>query len=485
MSATVADQWTPWRISGLAALGSLVLLLLLFRPEAMAAVSVWQQSTAFGHCFLVLPIATWLAWERRYVLAGQYPQPQPLLALLVLPCTTVWLLAEQVGVMEGRQLAILGIVWALALAIFGFRVCRAMAAPLLYLIFLVPFGAFLTPALQDFTAAFINAGLNVLAIPHYVDRFIIDIPEGRFQVAEACAGLRFLIAAVAFGTLYALVIYRSPWRRTLFVVTSIVVPIVANGVRALGIVLLGHLRGSAEAGAVDHVLYGWLFFSLVIAGLTVAGLPFQQEGVGASFHGRERPVPGRRMLLEPRHLIAAAGCVLVFASFGPTIAAVVGRGIPAPVAVDVTGVEAPATCQPGRGPGSWHCGDAEITLRVKRFAGRTSPGVLHTALQQTETGAIDSEDVTQSVIDTKYGRWQLSEVTKPAVVIAKAIWRDGQVRSDGLGDRLANAKTQLSGAGTSAMLVTIVAQGPGGEPLAEEFALRVGNALATMNAAGG
>ena len=102
---------------------------------------------------------------------------------------------------------------------------------------------------------------------------MIEIPEGPFEIAEACAGLRFLIASIVFGCFFAVVMYRSPLRRTLFILMSIFVPIFANGLRALGIIVLAHLEGNASAVAADHVLYGWLFFTLVIMILIGIGKP--------------------------------------------------------------------------------------------------------------------------------------------------------------------------------------------------------------------
>jgi exosortase len=197
-----------------------------------------------------------------------------------------------------------------------------MAAPLAYLVFLVPFGAFLVPALQDFTAGFVGVGLDLLDIPHAVTATMIEIPEGRFTVEEACAGLRFLIAAIAFGALYACVIYTGPWRRAAFIAVCTVVPILANGLRALGIVLLGHLRGSAAAGAVDHIVYGWLFFTLVIGLLLLLGLPFRQAPAP--------PVPrAARPAAAPR-LAAAAATIIVLAAAatGPAVAAWLGPPAP-------------------------------------------------------------------------------------------------------------------------------------------------------------
>jgi hypothetical protein len=43
-----------------------------------------------------------------------------------------------------------------------------------------------------------------------------------------------------------------------------VVPVIANGLRAYMIVMIGHLSGMALATGVDHLIYGWLFFGLVM-----------------------------------------------------------------------------------------------------------------------------------------------------------------------------------------------------------------------------
>ncbi len=288
--------------------------------EVAAAVRVWFASTAYNHCFLVIPIALYLAYDRRDRLDGVPVRPWPQAALLALPLAAAWLLAERVGVMEGRQLIAMGFVQALFLGVLGRRLYRVMAAPLLYLFFLVPFGGFLTPALQTFTSHFITHGLDLLGIINYSDANTIEIPEGTFYVAQACAGLRFLIAAIAFGVLYALLIYRSPGRRITFVAVSLVVPVIANGFRALGIVVLGHFLGSARAAATDHILYGWLFFSIVLLLLILLGLPFRQDA---------RPAAGAKSAPLPpiglRWPAVAAALVLLVAAIGPAAAAVLDR----------------------------------------------------------------------------------------------------------------------------------------------------------------
>ena len=270
----------------------LLLFAVLFHSEIAAAVGVWTVSTAYNHCYLVIPIVAYLLWDRRDTLASETPVPNAWFALAAIPVSIVWLLAERLGIMEGRQLMMLTLLEIFFLSVLGWRLFYLLVGPLLYLYFLVPFGAFITPTLQGFTTSFIVHGLNFLNIPNYADGFAIEIPEGSFLVAEACAGLRFLIASVAFGCLYAMLMYRSLLRRGAFILISIIVPIIANGFRALGIVVLGHIIGSAEAATADHLLYGWLFFSVVILLQIAFGLPFRQDH-------RQPPMPAPAPAARP------------------------------------------------------------------------------------------------------------------------------------------------------------------------------------------
>jgi exosortase A len=313
-----------WRAVLASIVAVLALFALLYPTEIAGAVRVWSQSTAYNHCWLILPIVAWLFWERRRELALWTPSPSARPLLFVPVAAGLWLLAQRAGILEGRQLALMLMLQALLAALLGPRFWRAFIFEFLYLFFLVPTGEFLVPSLQVFTRDFIVGGLQLLHIPVYSDSTLIEIPEGRFFVAEACAGLRFLIASVAFGALYAYLIFRSWTRRLIFFVVSLIVPVIANGFRALGIVLIGHWRGSAEAAVTDHILYGWIFFTLVLFLLIALGLPFREK------QERRGPVPAR-WPASRRHLpaIAAAALLLVALPY------VTAQALAPPLRVDV------------------------------------------------------------------------------------------------------------------------------------------------------
>src|SRR3546814_16784781 len=78
-------------------------------------------------------------------------------------------------------------------------------------------------------------------LPAAVDGVLITIPNGYFEVAEACSGAKFVIAMIAYGTLVANVCYVSWSRRAAFMVMALVVPVLANGLRAFGKIYAAHI----------------------------------------------------------------------------------------------------------------------------------------------------------------------------------------------------------------------------------------------------
>jgi exosortase A len=309
---------SAWIVAGASLAVVAVALVGLFRSESEGAFRVWLGSTAYNHCFLVLPVAAYLAWTRREALRASAPQPDLRALFLLVPLGLLWMVAALMSVLELRQFVLMAMFQAIALAILGWRAYRAMLVPFLYLFFLVPTGYFLVPWLQQWTAAFAVSCLRLIGIPVYSDGVFIEVPSGNFVVAEACAGLRFLVASVAFGVFFAALVYRSRVRWFVFIVMSIVVPIIANGIRAFGIIALSELTGSAAAVEADHIIYGWGFFTAVTLLLIVIGLRFADDhSPGPPRRPRPAPPAG-----APRSWSAVfAGILgLMIAAAGPAYA---------------------------------------------------------------------------------------------------------------------------------------------------------------------
>jgi exosortase/archaeosortase family protein len=115
------------------------------------------------------------------------------------------------------------------------------------------------------------------------------------------------------GTLFAYLNYSLAWKRWAFVGLSILVPIVANWVRAYMIVMIGHLSGNKLAVGVDHLIYGWVFFGVVIGIMFVVGARWAdpapaEDGSGpapAAPPGRSATSAARRGSPSPSSRIAS------------------------------------------------------------------------------------------------------------------------------------------------------------------------------------
>lgn len=263
-----------WRRPLLAYAAVAALLLALFAKDAAAMATIWWTSSTFSHCLLILPIIGWLVWQRRVELAGLTPAASPWGLAIVGIGALGWLLGEAAGVALGRHLGLVLMLQGAVVAVFGIAVVRGLLFPLCYALFLVPFGEEFVPMLQTLTAELSMALLGLFGVPAHIEGVFITTPTGYFEVAEACSGVKFLIAMIALGALAANLCFRSWPRRIAFMAACIAVPILANGMRAFATIYIAERSGMHFAESFDHVVYGWFFFAFVIALLLAMGWRF-------------------------------------------------------------------------------------------------------------------------------------------------------------------------------------------------------------------
>lgn len=267
-AAALLVDGTPLARRWIAVFGAFVFACLLsfaaFPDAWLGMARVWWESETYTHGFIALPCAAWMIWRRRRDWAA-LPQRTwwPALAA-VAGCGLLWLAGRLGGVASLEQIAAVALIPSAVLLLSGPAVVRALAFPLVFVFFAVPIGDFLTPIMMDYTADATVTALRWSGVPVYREGLHFMVPTGRWSVVEACSGLRYLIASLALGVLYAYLQFRTLRYRLGFMALAIVVPIVANWVRAYMIVMLGHLSNMKIATGVDHLVYGWLFFGIVM-----------------------------------------------------------------------------------------------------------------------------------------------------------------------------------------------------------------------------
>lgn len=265
MNGTAGDgvryDWrTALVLLGLAVLATLALMW----PSALSMSHIWFNSQTYAHGIMIIPIALYLAWTRRQELARVDPKPWAWGLLWLLAAGMAWVLARGVDVKVVQHFALVAMLPGLVLTLLGPRAAWVIVFPLAYLFFAVPFGDFIVPPLMDHTAWFTVMALKLSGVPVYSDGYYISIPAANFVVIEACSGVRYLIASVALGLVYAYLSYYSVWRRIAFMVMAVVFPIIANGLRAYSIVMVAHVTNGEVILGYGHIVVGWVFFGVVM-----------------------------------------------------------------------------------------------------------------------------------------------------------------------------------------------------------------------------
>ena len=183
------------------------------------------------------------------------------------------------------------------------------------------------------TVAIVMPLLHLVGVPAVVDGVLIHAGRYYFEVAEACSGAKFVIAMVAFGVLVANLCFLSWKRRAVFLAVSVVVPVIANGIRAFGTIWAANLTSIEAATGFDHIVYGWVFFAIVMAGVLAIGWRwFDRAPDDPAFDPATlQAIPRHRTGL----LVATALVLATVAIFPSWSAAIAGRAQPLPAHIDL------------------------------------------------------------------------------------------------------------------------------------------------------
>lgn len=272
----------------------------IFWQTSASLVATWNASGTYSHGFLIVPAFLWLVWTRRQVLARLPVRPSWWALPLVAVAGAAWLAAQWTSLALPAQFALVAMVPAATAATLGTAWVRAMAFPFAFLFFAVPFGESWVPVLMDWTADFTVAALKLSGVPVYRDGLHFAIPSGNWSVVDSCSGIRYLFACLSVSSLYSWTIYRGTARRLLFIGCALVIAIVANWIRAYGIVMLGHLSNNQIATGADHLVYGGVFFGVIMALVFALGAVWRED------HARSAASSAADALLENESLVRAA-----------------------------------------------------------------------------------------------------------------------------------------------------------------------------------
>ena len=251
-----------------------VMFLLLYRNVLVKLVHDWYFDDNYSHGFLIIPLALYLAWERRRRFAETPNQPGPL-GLVVVAGSIAVLLAGVLGSeLFLTRISILGTVAGSVLFLFGWRRMKVLAFPIAMLFLMIPLPAIIFNQiafpLQLLASRVGEATLTAAEIPVLREGNVLVLANTSLEVAEACSGIRSLVSLLTLGIVFGYFTDNRLWMRVVIALSTVPIAIVTNGGRVAGTGIAAHRFGPQAAQGFLHEFSGWMVF--VVAFLMMLAL---------------------------------------------------------------------------------------------------------------------------------------------------------------------------------------------------------------------
>jgi exosortase len=258
----------PW--AGIAWFG--LILVACYMPVLQRLIHQWNYDPDMGHGFFVPVIAAFIVWQRRNELAALKPQPN-LWGLLVIAWGAIQLLIATLGaeLFTARMsfvITIIGVVWTLG----GTVMLKKLAFPLFLLFFMLPIPSVIYSAatfkLQILASQLADTALTVLSIPVLREGNVLELPNQKLSVVEACSGIRSLLSLTFLSLVYGYFFERKTWIRVVLFISTIPIAIVANASRVTMTGIMTQVKAELAEGFF-HQAEGWVIFMVALAILIV------------------------------------------------------------------------------------------------------------------------------------------------------------------------------------------------------------------------
>ena len=292
---------SAWRVPNWRFIVCLCLLgLALALPYSSALHSLFQlwlrQDKAYSHGFLVPLISLYLLWGKREYLSQLRPRPHQIAGGLgFLVSALLLFVGRSIGIIQAEVMAFLIVLPSLVLFVFGWGYLKALALPLVYLLFMLPPASlfFMVPRIDELTDGFhwpfqlISANLGVWAVqalgfPAFQEGTFIHLPRITLEVIEACSGLRFLTSVIAIGIPLVYLTQRTWPRATAVIASGVLITILSNGARVALVGIMAQLYGAEMLHGPYKLFQGWFvaqigFIGLFVVNWAVCKLPSRSQ----------------------------------------------------------------------------------------------------------------------------------------------------------------------------------------------------------------
>ena len=247
---------------------------LLYGSVIVRLIHDWATDGNYSHGFVIVPIAAYLAWERRAQLTAAERRPHAV-GLVVVILGVAGVIAGTLGAeLFIARTSMLAVLAGTIAFVWGPAHLRILAFPVAVLLLMIPIPAIvfnqIAFPLQLLASRAAQVVLSAAGIPVLREGNVIILANATLEVAEACSGIRSLVSLLTLGIVYGYFSDRRSSVRVAIALATVPVAVVVNGVRVAGTGIAAHFFGSAAAEGFYHTFAGWLVFVAAVVLLFAA-----------------------------------------------------------------------------------------------------------------------------------------------------------------------------------------------------------------------
>lgn len=237
-----------------------------FYPILPGLFKTWISNSNNSHGILVPFIALYFIWRRKDQLSKTSMFSSYWGGVLLFLSMAIYLISYLGGVAVLARLMIVFSLIGLVIFTLGREIFMLLLFPILFLFFMIPIpdsivGIVAFP-LQLLATKFAYYIINALQIPVHREGNMLYFAQTQLEVAEACSGIRSILALTMLGTIFAYLSNSKMILRLILVASAIPIAFACNIARVSITGILAHFYGSEVARGFLHEFSGLVVFGL-------------------------------------------------------------------------------------------------------------------------------------------------------------------------------------------------------------------------------
>lgn len=246
----------------------------VFHLEIYAIVHQWVTDSSWSHGFIIPLFSLYFLNQKKNEILTLEPKPNYLGLVLLVFCFMFYPLVVfvyQFGYL--KSLVIIPTVASIVLFVGGWKLLKYTWLPIVFLVFAIPLPTRVyeeaTIPMRKLAAVMAAAVLNLVSgLKAEANGVVIGIVykgvklEPGLDVAEACSGMRLLMAFFALGVAMAYLHYRPMWQRLVLLTSTIPIAILCNIIRVTITGFIYVLWDPMYAQGIYHDMLGLMMLPL-------------------------------------------------------------------------------------------------------------------------------------------------------------------------------------------------------------------------------